>query len=809
MRRFESANRGVGRGGAPWDRFEVLASIVCAAALAASCKGGESKSEPAAVELADREQLAVRSSATAAPEDEPAAPRAGKKDSDRPRKGLAVMKEDADGAEAGAGSAAPGDVEAKPEPPKPGPRAATPEGPTRAWFPETFLFQPLVVTDDAGAATVPVRVPDRLTTWRVLALAHSRGGAQGGAVTSFLGTLPVYVDPVVPPFLVAGDEIRLPIQLVNTTAEPAQSELAIEAERGALTAAGGPRRIPAQGSLVEYATLRAPRPGSIKLRVALGGTDAVERTIDVLPAGRPIVTTRSGTLAAPRTLAIEGPAGADPATDRVRLMVYPGALALLRSELAVSTARSGLADDAYALLLAGRAPSLLASLGDKADPEVLRDLAIVVGQRAIRHARTLDVSSAAALAAAALAHPQSPVLARLGERAAALLAREQRPDGTFEGGAGWTLQRVLIATADATRAVAAADATATPGGPAPAVPSVPASDAARQRAQAVAFRAASAFERNAEVVRDAYTAAAILASGAAKGPLADKLRQRVRDAITGDAGGKWLAASEGVVRADGAVPGRAEATALAVLALDGDPQAAALRADLGATLLGAYSPARGWGDGRANLACMQAVLALFRAPLPASVAISLSLDGKPVASGTFDRTRLRDVVVLEGLAGASVAGAHEWRVTAEPAVPGLGYALALTSYIPWEKAAVSSGLELSLPAAVTAAVGKPTEIALTAVAPSGMEIHITHALPAGVQPDRPSLEALVSSGILSRFEIADGKIELYAPALDPGEVLSAKYRLIPTFAGKLQSGPSLLRAGIHEVYVPPSQWTIR
>src|SRR4029079_17105535 len=77
-------------------------------------------------------------------------------------------------------------------------KAKAPEGPTRAWFPETFLFEPLVITDEHGAAVVAVRVPDRLTTWRVLALAHSRSGAQGGAVTSFLGTLPTYVDPVVP-----------------------------------------------------------------------------------------------------------------------------------------------------------------------------------------------------------------------------------------------------------------------------------------------------------------------------------------------------------------------------------------------------------------------------------------------------------------------------------------------------------------------------------------------------------------------------------------------------------------------------------
>jgi len=293
------------------------------------------------------------------------------------------------------------------------------------------------------------------------------------------------------------------------------------------------------------------------------------------------------------------------------------------------------------------------------------------------------------------------------------------------------------------------------------------------------------------------------------GPVIEKLRQRVRDAVRGDDGGKWLEVGEGVVRADGTVPGRAEATALAVLALEGHPKAAPLRADLGATLLGSYSPAHGWGDGRANLACMQAVLALFKQPLPASVRISLSLDGAQVATGTFDREKLRDVLVLEGLTGASVAGAREWRITAEPAVAGLGYSLALQSYVPWQKDSIKAGFELSLPSTVEATVGKPVELTVSAVAPSGMGLHITHALPAGVQVDRPSLEALVGGGVLSRFEIADGKVELHANALDPGEVLSVKYRLIPTFAGKLSSGPSQLRGGGHEVYVPPVQWMIR
>ncbi len=669
------------------------------------------------------------------------------------------------------------------------------EAVTRAWFPETFLFEPLVVTDDKGEATVPVHVPDRLTTWRVLALAHSRTGAQGGATTSFLGTLPSYVDPVVPPFLIAGDRIKLPIQMVNTTEAAITSRLDYQIEGAKLAGGGGNRTIPAQGSLVEYATLTADRAGTIKLRVGLGATDAVARTIDVIPAGKPVTVARAGTLAAPRTLTIEGPVGSDPATDRVRLMVYPGALALLRSELAISLFRSGVAEDGYALLLAGKASGLLAQLGDKADPQVLRELSIVTGQRAIRHGRTLDVTRATLLAEAALAHLDNPVLSRLGERAVAYLVQNQRPDGTFSGATGWTLQRVLMATADGTRAASANLSTAT----------------ARQRAQGVQAKAATAFARHFEQVTDAYTAAAILSSGALRsGELADKYRKRVLDGIKAtEDGAKYLdvPTTTSVVRADGSVPSRVEATALAVLALDGAPGANAPLADLGTTLLGGYTPVYGWGDGTTNLACMRAILKLFQAPLPASIKITLAMDGKPIASGQFDRTQLKDVLVLTGAAGG-LAGSHQWSITAEPAVAGLGFSLALDAWVPWEKQTTNRGLELQLPPKLTGTVGKMIEVPITAIAPSGRPIHIRHALPAGVQADRPSLDALVSSGLLSRFEVADGKVELYVNPLQPGQVFTAKYKVIPTLAGTLHAAASLIETGTTTFHVPPSEWGI-
>ncbi len=722
----------------PTKRLLVLALLV-------GCKGGDSKGTK--LEPMSLQDTSAKSNAVAADEPAPA------EEAESAAGGEAMAldegkmgKADADGQPPKPAPSTPAKQPGAPPAGAKGGKGPADETPTRSWFPETFLFEPLLVTGDDGTATLPVKVPDRLTTWRVLALAHSRTGAQAGAVTSFLGTLASYVDPVVPPFLIVGDEVRLPIQSVNTTEAAITTSLSVAAQNATITGASGSRTIPAQGSTVDYAVLRATQAGPIKLEARLASTDAVIRTFDALPAGKPTRITQTGTLAAPRRFTIIGPAGSDPTTDRVRLLVYPGALALLRAELSASTTRGGVADDAYALLLAGKATSLLAALGDKADPDVVRTMSLVAGQRAIRHGRTLSVTTATLLTEAALAHPDSPVLARLGERAAAYLAQHQRPDGTFAGETGWTLQRVLVATADATRAVAAAKSTQT----------------ARQRAMSVGVRAGGAFERNLAHVEDGYTAAAIVASGVG-GKLAETLRAKILESIqdAGD-GTKYLDVPAGVVRADGSVPGRAEATALAVLALAGDPKAPV--ADLGATLLGSYDPLFGWGDGNANLACMQAVLELFKSPLPAHVSITLTMDGKPITSGTLECAKLRDVLIL-GAPAPGLSGKHELVLTAEPAVPGLGFSITAEAWTPWEKQTVTNGLELALPATVTAAIGKPTDVKITAIAPAGMPLHIQQSLPAGVQIDSPSLQALVDGGQIQRFQAADGKLDLYVSGL--------------------------------------------
>lgn len=666
------------------------------------------------------------------------------------------------------------------------PRAA------RAWFPETFLFEPLVVTDEQGRANVPVKVPDRLTTWRVLALAHSREGAQAGALTSFLGTLPTYVEPVTPPFLYAGDEVRLPIQLVNTTEHDVSSPLFLSATGGSLSAAGGEVRVPAGGNVVQYTTLTTKRPGSVKLRAALGEADAVEKSIPVNPAGVRNLVTKGGTLAAPRTFSLANPADTLPGTEVVRLRVFPGALGLVRSELAAAPNRGGVAEDAYLLQLLGEAPALLHALGSDADPAVVRELSLLATQRVMRHARAPSVDTATLLTEAALAHPQSPVLTRLAERLAETVARAQRADGTCEGANGWTLQRLLVTTADCVRAVNAAAST---------------SPRAKQRATGMSVKASGAFERNLGRVTDGYTAAALLSTGLVTGPTALALKKLVLDGLTvTDDGAKALAVPNGVVRADGRVPSQAEATALAILALGDDP----VVADLGTTLMAGYSSSWGWGDGRASLLGLRAAVRLFKAPVPAGVRITLKRDGKTVTEGTLDAAALKDVLMLDADATGSV-GTHEWTLTAEPAVAGLGYSMQLVAFTTW-KAPEPGGLQLTMQLPATLSVGALADVTLAAALPAGVAMKIVVPLAAGVQHDTDSLNKLADDGTVSRFETEDGQVTLHVPPQAAGSTWTASFKVGPTLSGNLQAGPPSLAPEDRPWAIQrfaPTHWLVR
>ncbi len=659
---------------------------------------------------------------------------------------------------------------------------------TRSWFPESFLFAPEVVTDGTGRAVVDVTVPDRLTTWRVLGLAHSRSGGLAGDVLRFTGTLPTYVEPVVPDLLRVGDRLELPVQVVNTTDGAVSGALRVTASGGADHGMRGPIVVPASGSILTRIPLSVERAETITLRAGFGDADAVEHTIEVVPTGRPVIQRSGGALGAPRTVALP-----TTSASAAALVVFPGGKTVLRSEVSERVGE-GAAAAAHALIVSahGAALSVPTSEDSKLSQRV-RKQRIVATQRAMAAARIPSLAVARVLAPAALHHPEDPVLTRLGERLVDGLVSQQRPDGSFGGDTRetWTVQRLVVSTAETVRALRAA---------------AERSERARKHLTRVELLARAAIERHRGQVDDPYTAAAVLASGLAGSELAEELDARLRKGLVPDErGGLRLELSEGVVRADGRAPTVVDGASLAALALDGRADTAGLLADLGGTLLGNYTPRRGWGDGVTDLRALEATLALFTESPPEGVVVTLSADGAVVARGTFDDQVIHGRLSLLG----EVSGAESWTIAAEPPTAGLGFSLTVTAWEAWTDPPTGTGLELMITPPANPRVGKPGELQISGAAPAGKPLVVSVTPPAGVEIS--GLDDLQRRGALTGFEADEREVRLNLPPLAPGALIDLELEAIPTLRGRLSSGPVSLRIADdeREITVPPTVWEVR
>jgi uncharacterized protein YfaS (alpha-2-macroglobulin family) len=93
----------------------------------------------------------------------------------------------------------------------------------------TPLWEPHVVTDENGEATVTVTLPDNLTTWRLDARGVTLDTQVGQTTTNIVSTLPLIMRPVAPRFLVVGDQVRLAAVINNNTDQPQEVEARLEA----------------------------------------------------------------------------------------------------------------------------------------------------------------------------------------------------------------------------------------------------------------------------------------------------------------------------------------------------------------------------------------------------------------------------------------------------------------------------------------------------------------------------------------------------------------------------------------------------
>ena len=219
-------------------------------------------------------------------------------------------------------------------------------------FTETLFWQPLLITDANGEATIRFDLSDSVTTFRVLADAHTGDGRIGSGGGKVLSRMPFQIEPKLPLEVTTGDRIDLPVAVINRTAEQQQVQIGLSAD-GTLQVVGDKSRtvtVDANDQRREHISLNvmhgsAETDSFIELRgvghaARVPGdarepraphSDAVRRKLHVAPSGYPIRESLAGVINGTERLRLKIPSDAVPGSLAVTLRAYPSPLADLLS----------------------------------------------------------------------------------------------------------------------------------------------------------------------------------------------------------------------------------------------------------------------------------------------------------------------------------------------------------------------------------------------------------------------------------------------------------------------------------------------
>ncbi len=211
----------------------------------------------------------------------------------------------------------------------------------REYFPETLYWQPELVTDAAGRASVRVKLADSVTTWHVAVIGSTLDGRIAEGSADIRAFQPFLADLDVPQMLTAGDEISLPVPIRNylDRAQKVSVTAQVPPELRLLEAVRQPGVVAPSSSGNAVLTLRAEAAAKRALvRVtAVGGSvsDAIEKPTGIHPDGERRELAASAVMESGRALPLAIPAGALAGSIHGELKIYPSLLARILEAMEV------------------------------------------------------------------------------------------------------------------------------------------------------------------------------------------------------------------------------------------------------------------------------------------------------------------------------------------------------------------------------------------------------------------------------------------------------------------------------------------
>ncbi len=210
-------------------------------------------------------------------------------------------------------------------------RSASADVAPRSNFSETAFFQPHLLTDKDGSASIEFTVPDSVTAWSVWVHALARDMRSGSTRRDAHSVKELLVRPYLPRFLREGDEAVLSVQVNNAGDAPLSGQVKLEisdavsgANVDALFLGAGAdtervfRGVPARGSATLLYRLKAParvNGYAVKVLATSGShSDGELRALPVLPSRLHLAQSRFVTLhnADAKVLKFDDLRGADP-----------------------------------------------------------------------------------------------------------------------------------------------------------------------------------------------------------------------------------------------------------------------------------------------------------------------------------------------------------------------------------------------------------------------------------------------------------------------------------------------------------------
>ncbi|GAA4451090.1 MG2 domain-containing protein [Novipirellula rosea] len=202
-------------------------------------------------------------------------------------------------------------------------------------FAETLYWQPLLITDSEGRASIRFDLSDSVTTFRVSVDAHATSGRIGsfaGAVTS---RLPFQMEPKMPLEVTTGDRIDLPVAVINATKAEMNVGMSIETDSAlqplgetsrTLSLAAGERRRELMS--INVLAGSAEQDAMVEIRGSTESLqDSIRRKLHIAPAGYPVNVSIAGRLSDQAAVPLSIPADFVDGSLAVAVRAYPSPVA--------------------------------------------------------------------------------------------------------------------------------------------------------------------------------------------------------------------------------------------------------------------------------------------------------------------------------------------------------------------------------------------------------------------------------------------------------------------------------------------------